>query len=183
MRHLSVFMTIVTLVTAVACGDDTDVITPPPGTGGSGGGGGDRGGAPPCDHVGVGDIDGGSWDARFTLAGLSGHDGIAPAVHDFALAPDGSVLAAGRFQWFEGAPVTPLLRWSNGRWSPAIESWDIAPPLDGFSAVAVGPGGELALATNDSFGEREGEIWIDDGAGLRSIGASTGQVRSLAWFE
>jgi len=40
----------------------------------------------------------------------------------------------------------------------------------------------LALATADSFGERDGEIWLDRAGQQESIGAFTGQVRSLAWF-
>lgn len=192
---------VLVLSAVVACGDDA----PADGGGGAGPGGADPGGADPggadpggSDAGGGGsttepascgaersaaDLEGGTWDDRFTISGLSGHDGIAPAIHDFAVDMDGSVVAAGRFQWFEGAPAAPLMRFRNGAWEPARTTWEIEAPLDGFSAVAIAPDGDLALATNDSFGERDGEIWIDDGTGLRSIGAFSGQVRSLAWFE
>lgn len=164
-------------------------------TGGQGGDGGDGsggsasggGGAAPVelcgDAVTAADLEGGSWDTRFTISGFTGPDGFAPAVHDFAVDTDGSIVAAGRFGYFEGEPVPPLMRLRDGAWEPARETWELPAPLDGFSAIAIGPDGELALALNDSFGERDGEIWLDTGDGLESIGAYTGQVRSLAWFE
>lgn len=162
------------LCAAAACGGGPE----------TGHGGGGSGGAPArCGGtIGVADLDHGSWDDRFTIPGFTGHDGIAPTVHDFARAPDGSVIAAGRFQWFEGKAVPPLMRFREGAWEPARTTWEIPAPLDGFSAIAIDQNGDLALATNDSFGERDGEIWLDDGSGLKSIGAFEGQVRSLAWF-
>lgn len=155
-----------------------------PGAGGGGAGGAGGGTTSPAcgDGLALQDLDDGAWDARFTIAGFTGHDGFAPAVHDLAVDVDGSVVAAGRFQWLDGAPIPPLMRHRDGVWEPARATWEIAPPLDGFSAVALGADGALALATNDSFGERDGSIWIDDGDGLRAIGDFTGQVRSLAWW-
>ncbi|MFT3764092.1 MAG: hypothetical protein QM820_00985 [Minicystis sp.] len=167
------------LCTAAACGDEPNI-----GTGGSGGSGGAGPDPARCGGaVQAADLDHGTWDRRFTIAGLTGLDGLAPTVHDFARAPDGSVVAAGRFQWFEGGPVPPLMRFHDGAWEPARTTWEIPAPLDGFSAIAIDESGNLALATNDSFGERDGEIWIDEGAGLKSIGSFKGQVRSLAWFD
>jgi hypothetical protein len=174
---------------AVACADNESIA--PVGSGGGGsaatssgsGGGGAEGPSTCGEGVAASALGDGSWDRRFTISGFTGHDGIAPAVHDFAVAPDGSVIAAGRFQWFEGEPVAPLARFRDGAWEPARSAWELPAPLDGFSAVAIAPGGALALATNDSFGERDGEIWIDEGDGLRAIGAFEGQVRSLAWFD
>src|SRR5690606_24041546 len=96
---------------------------------------------------------------------------------------DGTLVAAGRFDSHEGMAVPPLLRWKNGAWEPARTSWEIAPPDDGFSAIAIAPDGSLALATNDSFGVREGEVWIDEGGGLVSIAEYEGQVRSLAHYD
>ncbi|APR80203.1 putative autotransporter protein [Minicystis rosea] len=174
------------LCTAIACGDEPNVG---PGGGGSGGGSsggsGGSGAAPPrCGGtVAVQDLDHGDWDHRFTIAGLTGHDGLAPTVHDFAREPDGSVIATGRFQWFEGKPVPPLVRFHDGVWEAARTTWELPAPLDGFSAIAVATNGDLALATNDSFGDRDGEIWIDEGSGLTSIASFKGQVRSLAWFD
>ncbi|NUP10657.1 MAG: hypothetical protein HOW73_31825 [Polyangiaceae bacterium] len=178
----------------VACGDDT---TDPEGGGGSGGSGGEpaaggdaTGGggsdqlAPQCaSDVGLADLESGQWDERFTIAGFTGHDGIAPMVYDFARDTDGSIVAAGRFQWLEGKAIPPLMRWKDGAWEPARTNWEIEAPLDGFSAIAISGEGELALATNDSFGERDGEIWLDDGTGLQSVASFKGQVRGLAWFE
>ncbi|MDI3285772.1 hypothetical protein [Polyangium sp. 15x6] len=166
------------LCTAAACGGGpNDGIS-----GGAGGGGSSPGPARCGGAVSAVDLDAGDWDRRFTIAGLTGHDGFAPAVHDFAREPDGSVIAAGRFQWHEGKAVPPLMRFRDGAWEPARTTWELPAPLDGFSAIAIAESGALALATNDSFGERDGEIWLDDGSGLQSIGAFKGQVRSLAWF-
>lgn len=172
-----------------ACGDDVDPSDGGGGSGSEGGGGeapgGGGSGSEPavCDLDAGTDLDSGAWDERFTIAGVSGHDGIAPAVHDFAVDVDGSVVAAGRFQYFEGERAEPLLRFVDGQWEPARTTWEIEAPLDGFSAIAISGDGDLALATNDSFGDRDGEIWIDDGSGLQSIGAFDGQVRSLAFYD
>lgn len=176
----------------IACGDDS--TTPADGgAGGSGGagasgaegGGGEGASSTQSACVAsfeLSSLEGASWDDRFTISGFTGHDGVAPAAHDFAIDVDGSVVAAGRFQGFEGQAVPPLMRFREGGWEPARETWEIEAPLDGFSAIAISDTGELALATNDSFGERDGEIWIDDGAGLQSIGSFQGQVRSLAFY-
>ena len=195
MRITRAFFTSLLLL-SVACGDDEDQKRGAGGdastasvttsnTGGQGGGGGQGGEAPhlACgEGFAVADLEGGSWDTRFTISGFTGMDGLAPAVHDFAIDTDGTVVAAGRFQWFEGDAVAPLMRYDNGAWSPARTTWEIAPPLDGFSAIAIAPTGTMALALNDSFGEHDGEIWVDDGSGLVSVGSYTGQIRSLAWF-
>jgi hypothetical protein len=154
------------------------------GSAGSGGSGGSAGAPLGCgEAVGVTDLEGGSWDDRFTIAGFSSRYGIAPAVYDFARDTDGSLIAAGRFDFVGGDTVPPLMRWKNGAWEPERTAWALPPPADGFSAIAVSPDGELALATNDSFGERNGEVWLDDAAGLHSIGAFDGQVRSLAFYD
>lgn len=139
--------------------------------------------APRCGD-GIADLDRGAWDTRFGIAGLTGHDGLAPTVHDFARAPDGSIVAAGRFEWLGLDRVPPLLRLrDDGTWEPARTTWELEPPATGFSAVAYAEDGTLALATHDTFGERAGEIWIDDGTGLRVIGRLEGLVRSLAFFD
>jgi hypothetical protein len=167
--------TSIALLLLTACGDDG--TAPPP----------DAGVEPVTrcgDDVAVADLATGIWDPRFTIAGFSGHDGIAPTVHDFAIDADGALVATGRFQWIGSDRVEPLVRWTGAAWEPARETWELPAPLDGFSAIAIDPlSGGLALATNDSFGERDGEIWIDDGTGLRTVGAFAGQVRTLAWFD
>ena len=177
-----------------ACGDDVAPIGGAGGSGGENGGGegtggsgtGAGGGTPGAScgaDVAVSDLDAGSWDDRFTIAGFTGPDGIAPLVYDFAQAPDGSLVAAGRFQWLDGERIPPLMRFSEGEWQPARADWELPAPADGFSAIAIADTGALALATNDSFGPRDGEIWLDEGDGLVSIGSFEGQVRSLAWFD
>lgn len=135
------------------------------------------------DGIGADAFGAGAWDRRFTISGFTGHDGIAPGVFDFARDIDGSMLATGRFSWFEDETAPPLMRYRNGAWEPARDTWELIPPGDGFSAIAVSPEGALALSTSDSFGPRDGEIWIDTGDGLESIGAFTGQVRSIAWYD
>src|SRR5688572_30078901 len=159
------------------------------GTAGIGGGGaagmdaGGSGGAlAGCGEASVDALADGSWDPRFTIAGVTGHDGITPIVYDFALDPDGGVFATGRFAYHERNAVPPLLRLEDGQWRPARESWTLEVPGDGFAALAASEDGVLALATADSFGERDGEIWVDRDGQQESIGAFTGQVRSLAWF-
>jgi hypothetical protein len=153
------------------------------GSGGTTGSGGTGGGAETCTQsVTASSLASGSWDTRFTIPGFSTRFGIAPAVYDFARDKDGSLLAAGRFDFAGASNVAPLMRWKDGSWQPARTRWELPAPADGFSAIAVSPEGQLALATNDSFGERSGEVWVDDGSGLRSIGGFQGQVRSLAFF-
>ncbi|HLU67843.1 MAG TPA: hypothetical protein VKZ63_16275, partial [Kofleriaceae bacterium] len=169
---------------AAACGDDLDspgADAGPPGGGDAGPDGGGPGAT--CEtQLAAASLEGGAWDTRFSVAGFTGHDGIAPNVHDFAIDTDGSLIAAGTFQYFGGERVPPLMRLRDGAWEPARTSWELPPPPAGFGAVAVSDDGVLALATADDFGERNGEIWIDDGSGLRSIGAFDGQVRTLAWY-
>jgi len=133
------------------------------------------------------DLDGsaltGSWDPRFTIAGFTGHDGRAPTVYDFARDIDGSIVATGAFQYLGSTRVEPLLRLRDGVWRPARTTWELTPPGSGFSAIAIDTGGRLALATGDDFGPRSGQIWLDDGSGLRVIGAFGGMIRRLHWFR
>src|SRR4051812_43518591 len=49
----------------------------------------------------------GSWDPRFTIAGFTGPDGLAPIVYDFAADIDGSIVAAGKFGYVGSAAVAP----------------------------------------------------------------------------
>lgn len=124
----------------------------------------------------------GTWDPRFTVPGFAGEDGLAPAVYDFARDVDGSIVAAGTFDYLGSDRVEPLLRWKNGAWEPARSTWQLAPGV-GFAAVAIDGHGRLALATYDAFGVRGGEIWLDDGTGLRVIGTFDGLIRTLAWYD
>jgi hypothetical protein len=135
-----------------------------------------------CGEGDVATLEGGSWDDRFTISGVTGPDGITPLVADFAIEPDGSVLAVGRFAYHEGKTVTPFIRRREGRWQAVHETWTIAPPGDGFAAIALDTAGAVALATGDSFGDRDGEIWIDEADEQTVIASFAGQVRSLAWF-
>ncbi|HEX3763476.1 MAG TPA: hypothetical protein VHW23_32495, partial [Kofleriaceae bacterium] len=125
----------------------------------------------------------GAWDPRFTIAGFTGPDGHAPTVYDFARDIDGSIVAAGEFHYVGRTRVEPLLRLRNGVWQPARARWEITPPGSGFSAVAIAPDGKLAVATYDDYGPRSGQIWIDDGTGLRPIGTFDGLIRRLRWYH
>ncbi len=187
------------------CGDDDGAANVPDGVGGasdSGAGGETASGARPsagatgqageagtssgpnaaCGELSTEALARASWDARFTIAGVTGHDGITPTVYDFAVEPDGSVLAAGRFAYHEGKAVTPLLRLKDGNWRPARASWTREPPGDGFAAIALHEEGALALATADSFGERDGELWLDQDDEQQVLATFTGQVRSMVWL-
>jgi hypothetical protein len=192
---------------ATACGDDDDgapaAQEPSGGAGGDGAGGepdhggtagtgavvgaagesgSGSGGAPAtCGALDVSALSGGAWDPRFTIAGVTGHDGITPTVYDFVTEPDGSVLATGRFAYHEGKAVTPLLRLADGKWQPAHASWTLEPPGDGFAALAQHAQGTLALATADSYGERSGEVWLDEGDEQRVIASFSGLVRTMLW--
>lgn len=134
-----------------------------------------------------GEIGEGAWDPGFTVAGVTGPDGDAPHVTDFARDTDGTVLAAGRFRWLGSTRVEPLLRADQGgQWTAGRRSWELeVPEFGGLSAVAVGPAGELALATTGLAPE----IWVDTGAGLIAVAALSQPsgffqyVRSLAWFD
>ncbi|WP_394846916.1 hypothetical protein LZC95_05545 [Pendulispora brunnea] len=134
-----------------------------------------------CAPTGLPDsIQRGNWDSRFTVAGLSGHDGISPMVHDFARDTDGSILAAGYFQWLGTQRVEPLVRYKNGQWEPARTEWNRPVPRGGFRAMAVQPRG-LALATNNGY-NGPSEIWLDTGGGFSVVGHADGPIRSLAWY-
>jgi hypothetical protein len=188
-----------TLVSMFGCGSDDDPsrssgtggTSSGGGTGGSsatggtsGGGAGGAGGSVACgSDVTASALTGGSWDDLFTIPGFTGHDGVAPMVYDFATDTDGTLVATGRFTYFEGQRIEPLMRWKNGAWEPARSNWELTPTGDGFSAVAIAEDGELALATADSFGEKDGEIWLDTGSGLEVVASYTGQVRSLAYYD
>jgi len=124
----------------------------------------------------------GSWDPRFTIPGFIGPDGHSPTLYDFARDVDGSIVAAGEFRYLGGTHVEPLMRLRDGVWQPARTTWELEPPGSGFSAIAIDAGGRLALATYDDFGTRSGEIWLDDGTGLRVIGTFDGMIRKLHWF-
>ena len=124
------------------------------------------------------------WDPRFTIAGVTGPDGLTPKVFDFALDGEGGVLAAGYFQYLGAARVEPLLRaGKDGVWQAARERWELPVPPAGFGAVAVGPDGELALASYDPLGERSSRIWLDTGGGLEVIGRASGLVRALQFHD
>ncbi|WP_157370393.1 hypothetical protein [Vulgatibacter incomptus] len=124
-----------------------------------------------------GSLAGGSWDPRFTVAGLTGHDGQAPTVYDFAVDPEGRLLAAGRFHWNGSDVVGPLARLEAGTWKPAQSTWTREPPPGGFSAVASAPDGKLALATHRTLAPRGGEIWLDG----EPIATFSGAVRRMEW--
>jgi hypothetical protein len=152
-------------------------------SGAAGADGGSAGAPSGCGVVSVGALEAGVWDRRFTISGMTGHDGITPSVYDFAFEPDGGVLATGRFAYHEDRAVPPLVRLKDGKWEAAHETWTLEPTGDGFAALARRDDGALALATADSFGERDGEIWLDQAGEQRVIGSFSGQVRTLVWFE
>jgi hypothetical protein len=164
------------LVAAAACGDNKQPSAPPDAQPPDGGG-------EVCSlDLAADALAGGTWDPRFTVAGFTGPDGHAPTVYDFARDIDGSILATGEFRYVGSDRVEPLMRLKNGVWQPARSTWELTPSGMGFSAIAVAPDGKLALATYDDFGARSGEIWLDDGTGLRKIGAFDGLIRRLAWY-
>ncbi|WP_394823632.1 hypothetical protein [Pendulispora albinea] len=126
----------------------------------------------------------GDWDTRFTLAGLTGRDGGAPTVHDIVRDTDGSLLVAGYFRWAGNLRVDGLARWRNGAWEPGRTNWNgHNPGQGGFTAVAVGPSGELALAATLGGIDDPDEIWVDRGKGLEVVGRYLGPVRRLVWID
>ncbi len=187
--HGGVVFVFVGLV-AVGCGDDLRGLDDDGGAadgGDDGDDGEDDGGdgvlaCPPAEMPGA--LADAEWDPRFTIAGVSGQDGLTPKIFDLALDGDGDVLATGYFQWLGSRRVEPLLRGEeDGTWQPARERWELPVPPAGFGAVAVGPDGELALATYDPLGERASQIWLDTGAGLEAIARAGGLVRDLQFHD
>jgi hypothetical protein len=164
-----------------ACGDNRAGAPDGPGPGPTPDAGGPAACTAGVNVAGLGDE--ARWDSRFTIPGLTGLDGHAPTLYDFAADTDGSIVAAGEFYWLGSERVEPLVRWRDGAWEAARTTWELDPPGSGFSAVAIAPDGDLALATYDDFGPRSGEIWIDDGTGLRVIGSFEGLVRTIAWYR
>jgi hypothetical protein len=162
------------LAALVACGDDAaPIATPDAGPAG-----------PACVPAALpGALSDGHWDDRFTLAGVTGHDGLTPKVFDFAVEPGGSVLAVGDFEWLGDRRVAPLLRYQGGTWTPARDHLERPVPTSGFAAVAVDGDGKLALATYDPLDPRTSEIWVDRGQGLEVVGTLAGLARSLAWYD
>jgi hypothetical protein len=129
------------------------------------------------------DLASGRWDRRFTLPGVGGIDGIAPTMFDIARDVDGSIVVAGKLDYLGADRSAPLLRFRDGAWGPARTTWELDLPGAGFAAVAIGPDGALALATYDNFPPYDGEVWLDDGSGLRVIATFVGHMRSLAWYD
>lgn len=134
-------------------------------------------------------LESGRWDPDFTVAGFTGHDGFMPQVMDVATDAEGRLLVAGRFQWVEGDRADPLMRLGGDGWERTRGAWERTIPGGGFSALAAGPAGEIALATFDRttlglFEHRyQGEIWLDRGSGsVAVIGSFEGAVRRMAWI-
>jgi hypothetical protein len=131
-----------------------------------------------------GALEAGQWDDRFTLAGLTGRDGYFPIARDVVSDVDGSVLVAGYFRWGDGAWMEGLARWQDGAWTVPQPGWaDLEVPPEGFSAIAVGPAGELALASTDLAGDGDGVVWLDTGDGPELIAQHAGVFRRLLWFD
>lgn len=128
-----------------------------------------------------GSLESAHWDPRFTIAGVSGDDGIPPIVYDLAPDASGALSAVGHFRFLGATPVHPMIHEGTAGWSDARTSWELTPGPAGLAAIAYGPRGALALATYDSFGDRTTQIWLDEGTGLHAIAHVTGVVRRLAF--
>ncbi|AEI65988.1 hypothetical protein LILAB_20440 [Corallococcus macrosporus] len=129
-------------------------------------------------------LDNGEWDPRFSIGGVSGMDGHVPHIYDLAKTPSGDLLATGYFRWFGAKASTPLIRHQDGQWRPEPRTWSQEIPGGaGFSAVAAKDDTTLALATNDTFGDRGGEVWIQSPDGVQVIGHFTGLVRTMAYVR
>lgn len=188
-------------VLLAACGDDDIELAADPGgadggapdarasssssgssSGGSSGGadGGNDAGAQGCVPP-AGAVQ--SWNGAFTLAGLTGNDGVTPKVYDFVVEPDGSVLVAGYFRWAGALRVDGLARWKNGAWERGRADFGALPiPEAGFAAMARGPNGELALAVSLGGATGNDEIWLEDASGWRSIGSYAKRVKRMVWI-
>ncbi|WP_338870105.1 hypothetical protein [Myxococcus stipitatus] len=125
----------------------------------------------------------GEWDPRFSIAGISGADGLTPHIYDLAKTASGDVLAAGYFHWFGTHATPPLIQGRRGTWETVQTNWGRPLPAMGFSSVAAKDDGTWALATNDTFGERSGEVWLVTPEGVRTIGRFNGLVRTMTYFQ
>ncbi len=131
-----------------------------------------------------GPIENAAWDDRFSIAGLAGRDGYIPSAYDIAVDTDGTLLFAGYFRWGDGEAMEAIAAHDETGWSAPMASWGaLELPTAGFSAVGVGPEGQLALATYDLAMDGDGEIWADTGAGPELIGNHAGAVRRLLWKD
>lgn len=178
------------LAALAACGDSTpDKLTGDAGSGGGGGSGGSGGSggtggssATGCRALELpGDLAEGEWSPDFTIAGLSGTDGLVPKVYDFAKEPDGSLVATGFFRWTGKEATAPLVRRNGNEWVPARTEWNLEVPPGGFSAVAISDVGVMVLATHNFLPPLGGEIWLERGPGFEAIGHFDGQIRTMLW--
>ncbi|GHG74497.1 hypothetical protein [Comamonas sp. JC664] len=129
-------------------------------------------------------LENGEWDPRFSIAGVSGMDGHAPHVYDVTKLPSGDLVATGYFRWLGAQSSTPIIRRHQGQWESVPGTWTQAiPGGSGFSAVAAKDDTTLALATNDTFGERSGEVWLMTPEGVQVLGSFTGLVRTMAYVQ
>ncbi len=122
-----------------------------------------------------------TWDDRLTVPGLTGRDGYLPTAWDLAVDDDGAMLVAGYFRWADGERHESLARREDDAWWTQ-PGWH-ALPGSGITAIAVGPAGELAAASNDLAMHGDGEILVDTGSGPTVIGQHAGAFRRLAWID
>lgn len=121
-----------------------------------------------------------AWDEGLTVPGLTGRDGYLPTAWDLAI-DDGAMLVAGYFRWADGERHESLARREDDAWWTQ-PGWD-EPPASGITAIAVGPDGELAAASNDLAMHGDGVILVDSGSGPTAIGQHAGAFRRLAWID
>jgi hypothetical protein len=130
-------------------------------------------------------VSAGSWDPSFTLPGFTGQDGLGPGVYDFAQQPDGTLLAAGFFQYIGQQRVLPLAVLQGEGWTQDPRLSALSSPT--LSAVAAAPDGRIALATYSALPfdleSREGEILVDDRGTLAPVSTFRGAVRTMTWFR
>lgn len=127
-------------------------------------------------------LDGARWDARFTLAGLTGRDGVTPIVRDVAAAPDGSAVVVGYFRWAGRTRLDQgVVRVRARRFEPLAERAALPAHPEGYAAVAVDAAGRIALAEFRVDAGREGRLLLVSGGEVREIARFTGNVRTLAF--
>jgi hypothetical protein len=125
----------------------------------------------------------GKWDDRFTIAGFSTADGLAPVIFDLARTPLGKLLAVGAFEFIGAVPARGIAQLDHEGWRADRKHWDRARTRWGFSAIAVNDQGTLALSTYaGSFGGAN-EVWLSVRDRIQVIGQLNGSIRSLVWFK
>lgn len=181
--HFVALVSLSLLFAAIACSGSDPKKENPGGAGGAGGGGG---GQPPTDcskfELPTSFVRG-KWSREYGVLGLSNSTGLPAKVYDLTANHEGKTVVAGHFEWMLGESVdVPLIHFPRNQWTEVPGEWGQF-EVEGFSAVSYRKDGVFAVATSTRAAPHHGEILVNLGEGLLSVGTFQGHVRALAWYE